>query len=89
MTKSPTVQQAMKQFSILSNTINNMSVPGRTAHFWVMYIYPIIVLLLLLMIKPSFIVKIDYTSHEKTISIRKLFAWMFIFYVPVVIYYIS
>lgn len=89
MTKSPTVQQAMKQFSILSNTINNMSSPGKSSHIRFTYIYPIIVLLLLLLIKPSFIVEIDYTSHEKRISIKKLFAWMMIFYVPVVIYYIS
>ena len=89
MTKSPTVQQAMRQFSILSNTINNMSTPGHSVHIWVMYVYPIVILLLLLAIKPSFIVEIDYTSHEKTISIRKLFAWMMIFYVPVIIYYIS
>jgi hypothetical protein len=89
MTKSPTVQQAMRQFSILSNTINNMSAPGHSTHIWVMYVYPIIILLLLLMIKPSFIVEIDYTSHEKTISIRKLFTWMMLFYVPVIIYYIS
>lgn len=88
MTKSPTVQQAMRQFSILSNTINNMSAPGHST-IWVMYVYPIIILLLLLMIKPSFIVEIDYTSHEKTISIRKLITWMTIFYVPVIIYYIS
>lgn len=88
MTKSPTVHQALKHFSMLSNTINNISEPRRL-YIW-MYIYPIIILFLLLFIKPSFIVETDYTSHEKTISIRKLIVWTVIFCaVPIMAYYIS
>ena len=88
MSKSPTVHQALKHFSMLSNKINNISEPNRL-YIW-MCIYPSVILFLLLFIKPSFIVEIDYTSNEKTISIRKLIVWMIIFHaVPIMAYYIS
>ena len=86
MTKSPTVQQALRHFSILSDTINKSY--GRKSNL-IYLIYPIVILFLLLIIKPSFILKTDYTSHEKTISFYKLIAWFMIFYTPVVAYYVS
>jgi hypothetical protein len=85
MTKSPTVQQALKQFSILSDTINKSGHKSNLIYL----IYPIVILFLLLIIKPTFILKTDYTSHEKTISFHKLIAWFMIFYAPVIAYYVS
>lgn len=82
MPASPTIQKTLNQFSLLKDTINMTNSMSKMTIDKKIFMYPIIVMILLLFIKPNFIIKTDYTSHSREICIRKLLLWFVIFQIP-------
>jgi hypothetical protein len=86
MGKSPTLRQMDKQFSILNDRINGATSSPPFEFRKVLFIYPLLVLFVLLSVKPKFIMKVDYTTHHShdELCTRKLLTWFTVFQLPLI-----
>ena len=81
--KSPTLRRAQSSFNKINGQIDSL------APRWIAC-YSVTVFFLLVLVKPRFVVDIDYTKtvgdSEFSLSYTKLIAWTFIFHIPLAFY---
>jgi hypothetical protein len=84
---SPTIEKAKESMESISETVIEPLNKIRFNPLKVFGCYAIIVFVLLISIKPSFILKQEVLIEDTEINYSKVILWQFIFMIPLFLYY--
>jgi hypothetical protein len=94
MPRSPTLSQTVENLSSIKRNLFGKELDYHHFFYIMLFLYPIITVIMLLYIKPKFILRRgsypleDHTCKHNQVCYSRLITWFIIFQLPMVLYFL-